>query len=161
MERKQRHTLIFVGTTLGFLIVAGLTFTQELSVKIFLVWIASYFIFLLLYWLICWFAVPKKLRGRPERPREFEAVSIGSPTTDILPLIETSELTKSKIFSGIEHVLYRAERTHPNGTWICEFEIAADRIVARDIAYQSVESPVLDLSERVGDGRFLACLAGL
>ena len=161
MQRKQRHTLVYVVTTLAFLVFAGFTFTQELNVEIFLTWIASYCAFVILYWLICRFDVPKQLRERPERPEEFDRVRLGSPTPEAINLIESSELTKSKIFSGIEHVLYRAEREYPSGKWICEIEIAGDQILALDFAYESVESPVLDLSERVGDGRFLVCLAGL
>jgi hypothetical protein len=159
MQRKQRHTLIFVGTTLVFLIVAGFTFTQELGAKNFLIWIASYFVFLLLYGLICRLDVPKQLRQRPERPDEFDRVRLGSPTPETIRLIESSEVTKREMFSGIEHVLYRVEREFPNGKWICEIEIAGGQILARDIAYESVASPILDLHARIGDGRFLVSLS--
>ncbi len=161
MQRKQRHALIFVATTLAFLMVAGFTFTHELSVKIFITWLASYFVFLLLYRLLCWLDVPKQLRRRPERPEEFDGVRLGSPTPEAIHLIKSSELTKCKMFSGIEHVLYRAEREYPNGKWICEIEIVEDKILALDIAYESFGSPILDLSERAGDGQFLVCLVGL
>ncbi len=159
MQRKQRHTLIYVGTTLAFLIIAGFTFTQELSVKNFLIWIASYFVFVLLYWLICWLDVPKQLRRRPERPEEFDRVRLGLPTLEAIQLIESAEVTKREKFSGIEHVLYRTEREYPNGKWICEIEIAGGQILARDIAYESIASPILDLHGRIGDGRFLVSLA--
>ena len=159
MQRKQRHTLIFVGTSLAFLIIAGFTFTQALSVKNFLIWIASYLVFLLLYWLVCRLDVPKQLRKRPECPEEFDRVHLGLPTPEVIQLIESSEVTKREMFSGIEHVLYRAEREYPNGKWICEIEIAAGKILARDIAYESVASPILDLHGRIGDGRFLVSLS--
>ena len=161
MQRKQRHTLIFVSVTLTFLIVGGYIFTQELSVKNFLIWIASYFVFLLFYWLLCRLIVPKQLRRRPELPEEFEKIRLGLPTPGTLQLMESSEVTKREMFRGVEHVLYRTERVYPNGKWICEIEVAAGQILARDIAYESVASPILDLHGRIGDGRFLVSLAGL
>jgi hypothetical protein len=131
-----------------------------LSVKNFLIWIVSYFVFLLFYWLLCRLDVPKQLRRRPDHPEEFDRVRLGLPTPESIQLIESSEVTKWEIFSGVEHVLYRAEREYPNGKWICEIEVAAGQVLARDIAYESVASPVIDLHGRIGDGRFLVSLAG-
>ena len=158
MTRKQRHTLIFLGLMVTSIITAVVAFANAPILKAFIIWFSSSLIFLLLYTLICWFDVPNHLRRRPARPADFEAARVGANTAEAINFLERSELIKSKVFGGILHKLYRAEQVYREGTWACEVEIASDRILAWEITYESVASPVLDLQERVGDGRFLVYL---
>ncbi len=137
---------------------AILAFANAPTLKSFIIWFSSSLILILVYWLICWLDVPKHLRRRPVRPVEFEVARIGVPTAMVTNFLEQSELIKSKNFGGILHQLYRAERISQEGKWACEIETASDQILAWEVTYESVGSPVLDLQERVGDGRFLVYL---
>ena len=158
MTRKQHHTLIFLGLLATSTIIAISAFAGAPTLRSFIVWFCSFLILVLLYWLACWLDVPKQLRKRAARPVDFEVIRLGVLTAERINFLEHSEFIKSENFGGIFHNLYRAERAYPEGLWSCEVETASDRIIAWEVTYESNESPVLDLQERVGDGRFLVYL---
>jgi hypothetical protein len=158
MKRKERHTLIFVGLAVISILGAIFLFANAPTSTGFVIWFGSSLVLVLFYWLVCWLNVPRNLRSRPARPADFEVVGLGSITANTTKFLEQSKLIKKQTFGDVLHELYRVERVSGNGVWVCEVETASDRIVAWQVTYESVESPVIDLHERVGDGRFLVYL---
>jgi hypothetical protein len=115
----------------------------------------AYAVFLLLYSLVCWLEVPKRLRRTPDRPADFRNVRLGQITANAARFLGEAQILRDQMFGSVRHQLLQVERAYPEGTWRCEIEIADGRVLAMATAFESIESPVLDRGDQIGEGRFL------
>jgi hypothetical protein len=155
MTRRQRHNRVLVCVTIAFFVFAGVILVRDQDLRTFLIACGSYAAFLLVYSLICWFEVPKQLRGRPDMPAGYGALELGVIRPAVARLLEASEVTRDQVFGRFRHQLYCSERRFPEGVWRCEVEVSDNRVLAWATSFESVESPVLDRGKQEGEGRFL------
>jgi hypothetical protein len=97
------------------------------------------------------------LRKKPDAPPEFRQIFFGPITAEVADLLAQATVVKDGEFRKRRHVLYRWEKSVPEGVWTGYAEEAAEQVVAWGVEFRSVVSPVLDFSESEGEGQFI-CL---
>ncbi len=157
MTRRQRHNRILICITFVFFVALGysLLIASDFDFRALFITCGAYALFVLLYSVVCWLDVPKKLRSIPDKPTDFKVLRLGSMTENVASFLSEAKVTRDQIYGEIRHQLLRVDRKYPEGIWSCEIEVADDCVLAFATFYESVESPVLDRSEQIGEGRFL------
>jgi hypothetical protein len=155
MTRRQRHNRVLIGITIVILAVGGYSILIVRDFRAFFIACGVYTLFLLLYSLVCWLEVPKQLRRMPDRPADFRVVRLGPITANAARFLGEAHVIRDQVFGSMRHQLFRVERIYPEGAWMCEIEVADDRVLAMATSYESIESPTLDRGDQIGEGRFL------
>lgn len=124
--------------------------------RVFLTLFGAFVVFLLVLSLVCWLNVPAALRRRPKMPEEFRAIRLGTFTPSGLEMLNGFSLVEEGVFKDGRHRHLDMERVFPEGSWRCQVEEVAGKVVACSVNFRSVASPVLDTGEENGVGRFVA-----
>lgn len=157
MTRRNTHQTLVVGLTIMMMIAVWWLAMESRFVAIALV-VAFYFVALAVLRQILRRDVPLHLRQRPEAPPEFRQIHLGPVTPVIRALLEKGTVIKQAEIRKRPHILYRWEKSFPEGEWSCLAEEAAGEILAWSVGFKSIASPVLDESESYGQGQ-LICTA--
>jgi hypothetical protein len=159
MTRRQIHQTIAMAGTLVFLACLSYGVLVAHSFPVFLTICGAYVGFLLLLSLVCWLNVPSALRHRPTMPGEFRTLRLGPISSKGEAVLSRASLMEDQTFGRKRHRLFKLEQPFPEGTWCCRVEEVSGEVVAYAITFESASSPVLDVGEQHGGGRFLAAPA--
>lgn len=154
MKRRQVQNIIVWVVTLLF--IAG-AIPQGVAgdYRAFTIICGAYIAFLIVFTLVCRFSIPKADRVRPEIPSLFHLIHVGATPSASPEILSNANLMEERLFGTTTHQLREIRETFPNGEWICRFEVADDRVLARSLHFKSSLSPVLDYGSQQGNGRIL------
>lgn len=157
---RKRHQRIVWGLTIGlFVAVACIPLVVERTLSsmfiAFVVICGGYLLALLILPFIFRRDIPPEQRTRPEIPPEFRRIRPSPVTPEIAELLAGAEMMKEGAFRKRRHVLYRWKKSQPEGEWTGYAEVAEGKVVAWGMEFESVISPLLDLGDSSGEGKFI------
>jgi len=157
---RKCHLSILWGLTIGlFVAVACIPLVVERTLSsmfiAFAILCGIYLLALLILPFIFRWDIPPEQRKRPEIPPEFRRIRPSPVTPEIAELLAGAEMMKEGAFRKRHHVLYRWKKSLPEGEWTGYAEVAEDKVVAWGMEFRSVISPLLDLGDWSGEGKFI------
>lgn len=157
MTRRNTHQILIFGLTIAMMIAVVWLAMERQFIAVALV-VVVYLVAGLVLRPILRRNVPLHLRQRPEAPPEFRQIHLGPVTPAIRALLEKGTVINQTEVRKRHHLLYRWQKSFPEGEWRCLAEEAAGEILAWSVDFKSAASPVLDESEAYGQGQ-LICTA--
>lgn len=154
MTRRNTHQALVVALTIAMMIAVWWLAIERRFIAVALV-VAFFLLAGPLLRLILRRDVPLYLRQRPEAPPEFRQIHLGPVTPAVRALLAQGAVIKQTEVRKQSHILYRWEKSFPEGEWSCLAEESAGEILAWSVGFKSAASPVLDEGEAYGEGQLI------
>jgi len=157
---RKRHLSILWGLTIGlFVAMACIPLVVQRTMSsmfiAFAILCGVYMVAMLILPFILRRGIPAGQRKRPEIPPEFRRSRPGPVTPEVAELLAGAAVVREGVFRKCRHVHYRWRKSLPEGEWTGHAEVAAGEIVAWGMEFRSVISPLLDLADSSGEGKFI------